>query len=244
MELTVKDVANLLTVTEKTIYRWLKNGSLPAYRVSNHYRFNRAELLEWATSRQINVSADLFREPNNAQVPLHGLWEALSLGGIHYRVEGHNKESALRSVVGLMRLPQEVDRDFLLQVLLAREALASTAIGDGIAIPHVRNPIVLHVTEPLVCLCFLEKPIDFNSLDGRLVHCLFTLVSPTVKTHLYLLSRLAYALRDKGFRDVIEKQGSREKILSEIARVESGLQQNQSQPAVGLAGQPTSAGEI
>jgi len=229
MELTVKDVANLLVVTEKTIYRWLKQGSLPAYRVSNHYRFNRAELLEWATSRQINVSADIFREPTNAQVPLHSLYEALSVGGIHYRVEGHNKESALRNVVGLMRLPQDVDRDFLLQVLLAREALASTAIGDGIAIPHVRNPIVLHVTEPMVCLCFLEEPIDFNSLDGRPVHCLFTLVSPTVKTHLYLLSRLAYALRDRSFRDLIEKQGSREKILSDIARVESALQENQSQ---------------
>ncbi len=232
MELTVKDVANLLTVTEKTIYRWLKQGSLPAYRVSNHYRFNRAELLEWATSRQINVSADLFREPANAQIPLYSLGEALSLGGIHYRVEGHNKESALRSVVGLMRLPQDVDRDFLLQVLLAREALSSTAIGDGIAIPHVRNPIVLHVTEPVVCLCFLEEPIDFNSLDGRPVHCLFTLVSPTVKTHLYLLSRLAYALRDGSFRNVIEKQGSREKILCEIARVESGLQQSPPEPAV------------
>lgn len=236
MELTVKDVANLLTVTEKTIYRWLKQGSLPAYRVSNHYRFNRAELLEWATSRQINVSTDLFREPTHAQVPLHSLCEALSLGGIYYRVEGHDKESALRSVVGLMRLPQDVDRDFLLQVLLAREALASTAIGDGIAIPHVRNPIVLHVTEPLVCLCFLEEPIDFSSLDGRPVHCLFTLVSPTVKTHLYLLSRLAYVLRDKGFRDVLERQGSREKILCEIARVESTLQQSQSEPA--LSGSP------
>jgi len=233
MELTVKDVANLLVVTEKTIYRWLKQGSLPAYRVSNHYRFNRAELLEWATSRQINVSADLFREPTNAQVPLHSLGEALSLGGIHYRVEGHDKESALRNVVGLMRLPSDVDRDFLLQVLLAREALASTAIGDGIAIPHVRNPIVLHVTEPMVCLCFLEEPIDFNSLDGRPVHCLFTLVSPTVKAHLYLLSRLAYALRDTSFRDLIEKQGSREKILSDIARVESALQQNQLQPTSG-----------
>jgi PTS system nitrogen regulatory IIA component len=188
---------------------------------------------EWATSRQINVSVDLFHEPNNTKVPLYTLWEALSLGGIHYRVEGHNKESALRSVVRLMRLPQEVDRDFLLQVLLAREALASTAIGDGIAIPHVRNPIVLHVTEPMVCLCFLEEPIDFNSLDGRPVHCLFTLVSPTVKTHLYLLSRLAYALRDTSFRDLIEKQGSREKILSDIARVESALQQNQLQPTSG-----------
>jgi PTS system nitrogen regulatory IIA component len=223
MQLTVRDVASLLSVTEKTIYRWLKRGSLPAYRVNNHYRFNRAELLEWATAHQINVSVDVFREPSDAEVPLHALSEALSLGGIYYRVEGENKESALRNVVALMRLPAEVDREFLLQVLLAREAMASTAIGDGIAIPHVRNPIVLHVTEPIVCLSFLEKPIDFNSLDGKPVSCLFTLVSPTVKAHLHLLSRLAYVLRDRDLRGVLQNQGSREEILSGIARIESGL---------------------
>jgi PTS system nitrogen regulatory IIA component len=56
MQLTVKDVAKLLNVNEKTIYRWLKQGSLPAYQLGNQYRFNKAELLEWATSRQIGVS--------------------------------------------------------------------------------------------------------------------------------------------------------------------------------------------
>ena len=227
MQLSVKDVANLLKVNEKTIYRWLKKGSLPAYRVGDHYRFNRAELLEWVTSHQIGVSADLFHEPENLQVPIYSLLDALTLGGIYYRIEGENKESAIKNVVGLTKLPQEVDRDFLLQVLLAREAMASTAIGDGIAIPHVRNPIVLHITEPIVSLCFLEKPIDFNSLDGKPVNCLFTLISPTVKTHLHLLSRLAYALRDNGFRNVVKKQGSREEIFSEIARIESSLKQNQ-----------------
>ena len=212
----------------------MKNGSLPAYQVGNRYRFNRAELLEWATSRQINVSANLFQEPDNAQTPKRGLLEALTLGGIYYRVEGKDKESAIRSVVELMRIPPEVDRNFLLQVLLAREAMASTAIGDGIAIPHVRNPIVLHVSEPIVSLCFLEKPIDFDSLDGKPVNCLFTLVSPTVKAHLHLLSRLAYALRDNNFRQVIEKQGSREEIFSEIARIESGLKQNQPSVETGV----------
>jgi len=233
MQLNVKDVANLLSVNEKTIYRWLKRGSLPAYKVNSHYRFNRAELLEWVTSRQINVSVDVFQESNNTQVPSYLFSEALSLGGIYYRVEGKNKESALGNVVGLMKLPPEVDREFLLQVLLAREALASTAIGDGIAIPHVRNPIVLHVTEPIVCLCFLEKPVDFNSLDGKSVYCLFTLVSPTVKAHLHLLSKLAYILRDRDFKKVLERQGSREEILSEIVRIESRLQQNQSAPGTG-----------
>lgn len=223
MQLTVRDVADLLSVSEKTIYRWLKRGSLPAYRVNNHYRFNRAELLEWATSRQINVSVDVFHEPSNAQIPLYALSEAISQGGIYYRIEGEDKESALRNVVGLMKLPAEVDRGFLLQVLLAREAMASTAIGDGIAIPHVRNPIVLHVTEPIVCLSFLEKPVDFDSLDGKPVNCLFTLVSPTVKAHLHLLSRLAYTLRDENLRRVLERQGSREEILSTITRIESDL---------------------
>lgn len=228
MHLTVKDVANLLSVTEKTIYRWLKKDTLPAYRVNNHYRFNRAELLEWATSRQINVSTDIFQESGGEKISLHALSEALSLGGIYYRVEGKDKEAVLRNVVGLMRLPPEVDRDFLLQVLLAREAMASTAIGNGVAIPHVRNPIVLHVMEPVVCLSFLENPIDFSSLDGKPVNCLFTLVCPTVKAHLHLLSRLAFMLRDQDLGQVLRRQGNREEILSGIARVESRLQQSQS----------------
>lgn len=63
-------------------------------------------------------------------------------------------------VVEAMRLPEAVDREQLLQVLLAREALASTAIGDGVAIPHVRNPIVLHVARPAITLCLLERPVD------------------------------------------------------------------------------------
>ena len=66
-----------------------------------------------------------------------------------------------------MKLPDDVDREFLYQVLLAREALGSTGIGDGIAIPHVRNPIVLHLSRPTVTLCFLEQPVDFGALDGQ-----------------------------------------------------------------------------
>ena len=85
-----------------------------------------------------------------------------------------------------MRLPEEVDSEFLYQVLLAREALGSTGMGDGIAIPHVRNPIVLHLSRPMVTLCFLETPIDFGSLDGKPVTTLFTLISPTVRAHLHL----------------------------------------------------------
>jgi len=223
MQLGVHDVSKLLNVSEKTIYRWVNQGILPAYRVNEQYRFNRAELLEWATSRRMNVSAVLFDEPESHAIPIPSLVEGLQVGGIFYRLSGGDKESALRAVVEHMRLPEEVDRDFLLRVLLAREGLQSTGIGDGIAIPHVRNPIVLHVPRPTITLCFLEKAVDFGALDYQPVHVLFSLISPTVRAHLRLLSRLAFALHDPGFKKAVIRQAAREEILREAQRVEDSL---------------------
>ncbi len=228
MQLTVRDVARLFTVSEKTVYRWLDQQSLPGYRVNSQYRFNRAELLEWAMAHRINVSAELFSEPESANTRLESLAESIKAGGIYYRVGGADKTSALRSVVELMHLPSEVDREFLLNVLLAREEIASTGIGEGIAIPHVRNPIVLHVPEPTVSLCFLEKPIEFKAIDNRPVYCLFTIISPTVRAHLHLLSRLGFALRDAKLKNAIETQASREDIFSHVARVEAELDKSKS----------------
>jgi len=224
MQLNVRDAARLLSISEKTIYRWINQGNLPAYRVNEQYRFNRAELLEWATARKIRVSPEIFEEPEEASGRPLGLVEALRTGGIFYRLEGQDRESVLRAIVDNLRLPEEVDREFLFRVLLAREALESTGVGDGIAFPHVRNPIVLHVPRPTVTLFFLERPVDFKAIDGKPVFALFTLISPAVRAHLHLLSRLAYFLRDPGFKKVILRQGSREDILDEAQRVESAVQ--------------------
>jgi PTS system nitrogen regulatory IIA component len=101
--------------------------------------------------------------------------------------------------------------------------MGSTGIGDGIAIPHVRNPIVLHIPHPSVTLCFLDHPVEFGALDGLPVSTLFTLVSPTVRSHLHLLSKLAFALRDPQFRAVIANRGSRDEILQEARRVEKNI---------------------
>jgi PTS system nitrogen regulatory IIA component len=224
MNLSVRDAANLLKVSEKTIYRWIHQQAVPAYRVQDQYRFNRAELLEWATARRMNVSSDIFLEPEADGQPVPSVIAALEAGGVFYRVSGSNKESALREVVQLLRLPDEVDREFLLRVLLAREAIASTAVGDGIAIPHVRNPVVLHVGRPSIALCFLEEPIEYGALDGKPVRTLFTIISPTTRAHLHLMSKLAFVLRDAGVRGAIERQDSRLDLLREIGRAEEQLQ--------------------
>jgi PTS system nitrogen regulatory IIA component len=126
MNLSVRDAANLLSVSEKTIYRWIKLETIPAYRVADQYRFNRAEILEWATSRRMNVSSEIFAEPEAASQPIPALLTALEAGGVFYRVSGFDRESALREVVEILRLPDEVDRPFLLRVLLVRVSRSRT----------------------------------------------------------------------------------------------------------------------
>jgi PTS system nitrogen regulatory IIA component len=222
MQLGVRDVARILNVSEKSIYRWIQQGQIPAYKVNDQYRFNRAELLEWATSKKINVSTEMFAESDAAAELMPDFADSIEAGGIFYRLEGGEKESALRSVVGVMKLPPDMDRELLLRVLLARESMASTGIGDGIAIPHVRNPIVLSVSHPAICLCFLEKPIEFGAIDDKPVHTLFTLVSPTVRIHLYLLSRIAHALRDPAFKEVVARQAPREEIMAAARAMGTG----------------------
>jgi PTS system nitrogen regulatory IIA component len=222
-KLTVREAAELLNASEKSVYRWIKQGRLPAYRINDQYRINRAELLEWATAHKVQVSPEIFAEPESESGQVPSLEEALRAGGIHYRVGGHDKASVLHAVVDAMRLPEDVDREFLYQVLLAREALGSTGVGDGIAIPHVRNPIVLHLSRATVTLCFLERPVDFGALDGQPVSTLFTLISPTVRAHLHLLSRLAFTLRDPRFHAALRTQASREEILGALHAAEAAL---------------------
>jgi PTS system nitrogen regulatory IIA component len=223
MNLSVKEAARLLSVSEKTVYRWIKQEIVPAYRVHAQYRFNRAELLEWATARRISLPPEAFPEPEVAALPLPSLSEALEAGGVFYRIEGRNRDEVLADVVAHLRLPDEVDRSYLLQSLIAREQLASTGVGEGIALPHPRNPALLPVTRATVTLCFPEYPVAFKALDGHPVHALLTLVAPSLRVHLHLLSRLGFLLRDQGFRRALANRGSREEVFSALRQAEERM---------------------
>ena len=217
MQLDVKGAADLFSVSQKTISLWIKTKKLPSYQVNEQYWFNRAELLEWATEQKVTLSGQII-EVENGQASVR-LDETLRLGGIFHHIGGTDKASVLSSVVAVMNLPPAVDRITFCQLLLARESLGSTAIGDGIAIPHVRHPIVLQTLHPTLTLCFLEHPIDFGAEDGRPVDILFTLASPTVRTHQHLLAALALGLKDSRFRSVVTRKASGEEIMEEARAV-------------------------
>jgi PTS system nitrogen regulatory IIA component len=227
MILYVKDVAKLLSLPEKTIYKWIKRNELPATKIGNEYRFNRVEILEWATSKGLAVSPDLFRDdPSPAVRAEASLARALKTGGIHYHVEGADRETVLRTIVETITLPPGTDKKGLADALIARENLCTTAIGEGIAIPHVRNPVVISIDSPVISLCFLERGVDFGALDKKPVDTVFTLFTPNVRTHLNVLSRLSFALHRAEIRTSLRQDAPPESIFRALETFEASLDQS------------------
>jgi PTS system nitrogen regulatory IIA component len=220
MQLTVHQAASYLGVNEATVRRWITQRGLPAHRVNERLHLNAIELWEWATENGIAVSRRLLDQARRRPDDVAPLSELLAVGGIHHDVGGEGKTDVLREIVARLPLPADTDRAFLVTVLEAREAMGSTGIGGGIAIPHVRNPIVLHVEAPFVTLCLLRHPVDFDAVDGKPVHALFTVISPSVPAHLRILAQLGFILRDEAMRRLLAQRGSATELLARIRALE------------------------
>ncbi len=213
MQLLVSDVATLFGVPEKTVLKWIRAGEIPVHSVNAEYRFSRDELLEWAQASKRPIPPSLVVADGALS-----LAEALRAGGVQADVAGQDVRSVLAEVVRALAVPEGLDRAALLEVLLAREAAGTTAVGDGIAMPHVHSPIVLAAERPSVTVSYLARPVDFQAPDGQPVQVLFTLVSPTVRVHLQLLAQLAFWLRTPGFRAAVARRAG----LDELVRLASG----------------------
>jgi PTS system nitrogen regulatory IIA component len=215
MYLRIQDAAEIFDVPEQTIERWIDKEGLPTTRVRGEYRFQRSELLEWAAEKRVPFSR-MEEEHGGAS-----LAAALEAGGVHHGVPGTEKQAVLRAIVERLPDVPGMTKEELLGVLVAREELGSTAVGDGIAIPHVRRPVVLRGVRALVMLSFLEAPIVFDAAGSK-VSTLFTLVTPTVHTHLSLLARIAKIAHDPRVRALLASRSAKEELLSAIRSAEGG----------------------
>ena len=222
MFLKIVDIVASLGVDEKTVLGWIKKKGLPAHLVNGRYQINQVDLLEWATTNDVKIPPQMFAIPaTEDKLPL--ISGALARGGIYFDVPGDDLKTALKSVVERLPLPPHMDQDFLYQTLLAREALGSTAIGHGIAIPHVRNPILSQSQEPAVSLCFLTRPIDFKAVDDKPVHILFTLITPNVKIHLQMLAGLSFMLHEQRFMELLNSTPGKDEIIAMVTELEESI---------------------
>lgn len=221
MQVTLRNAAAYLGVSESTARRWIAERGLPVHEADERLYLNAVELWEWATENRVPISRSLLEHARQAPDAVPPVATLLRAGGIFYDIEATDKSGLLRAFVARLPLPPTQDRETLLNVLEAREAMGSTGIGNGIAIPHVRNPVVLHVDQPFVTLCLLRRPVDFEAIDHRPVSSLFMVISPTVPVHLRILAQLGFLLRDETLRGLLGRRAPAEEILSRIEGLEA-----------------------
>ncbi len=223
MQLTFRDIELAFEINEKILYQWLNTLGLPAVKANDQYYFNSVEVLEWALKNQIPLTSGALKLCEKSRPGVDIFMPALVRGGVYSGISGAAREEVLENVLKILPLPGNIDRVALKEILLSREQTGTTGIGNGIAIPHVKHPVILAGLEPVVGLFFLEGSVDFAAFDGQRVHTLFVILTGSFKGHLSLLSRLAFCLQEESVKAVLGRRASREEILAAFQVAESKI---------------------
>ncbi|MCB1148892.1 MAG: helix-turn-helix domain-containing protein, partial [Chlamydiia bacterium] len=130
MDLQIKDVAELLNVSEGTVLKWIKNGKIPAYKLDEQYRFSRSEIEEWLVRHQ--GQHDEEKADNAKGSSAFSLYRAINKGGIHVRVPGETKEDVILHATRSIAKNLPFDSQSIGELLLEREKLTPTALNEGL----------------------------------------------------------------------------------------------------------------
>ncbi|CAB5088751.1 PTS IIA-like nitrogen-regulatory protein PtsN [Olavius algarvensis associated proteobacterium Delta 3] len=227
MKLSMAQIAEHLDLPVQTVERWIRQGRIPVHREGRSCAFHRATLERWARAHNLTFSPPRSRRETpdaEASEKLENLLPVMQRGGVHYGLRAEGVASALVEVTARIPNIARESRDELLEGLLEREQLASTGIGNGIAIPHLRTPLSELLSEPVITTCFPARPVEFGAIDDRPVFVFFALLCPSVKAHLHLLSRLSYCARDNAFIEFLRSAPAEEDLFERIAGFEKQLE--------------------
>ena len=208
MDLKIKDVAELLNVSETTIRRWLTDGKIPAYRINHQYRFSRIEIENWMMGCKLKSQEEgssffnekqiypPLEEGQEASVRSGGmqhfcLYRAIHQGDVFSTIPGKTKEELIRGTTKFIAQKLNVDAEVLSELLIDRENMMPTALNNGIAVPHTRDFLRKGPLD-MVFVVYPKEPIEYGALDGKPVHALFFLFASNDKGHLQLLAKLAH----------------------------------------------------
>lgn len=227
MDLKIKDVAELLNVSEITVRRWVTDGRIPYYRLNHQFRFSRNEIENWMLScKQFPAftldESEPFQERLGTQQ--FSLYRAIHKGGVYKDVPGSTKEEVIRAAVERISADICLDADVITELLLDREKLMSTALSNGVAVPHTRD-FLLQESFDVVAVVFPKEPIDYGALDAEPVDILFFLFACDDKRHLHLLAKLAHLSSKPENLSYLREHPSKEQLLDHIKQWETGLRE-------------------
>lgn len=238
MDLTMDEVADLLDVPKEQVESWLSEGSIPSYQLNQQEPlFSRSEIEAWIMRRrregesfgEIRQQGGKRVAPSSSSRNTKGirsfaLYRALSRGNVYYDISGETKEEIFSQVMGRIAPTMDLDVEVVTELLLDRETMTPTALGNGIGIPHTRELLLLGSYD-VIGIVYLEKAIAYGSLDGQPVDILFFLFASDDKRHLNLLAKIAHLSTQPDMMSYLRTRPEKEALLEKIRVWESLLAQ-------------------
>jgi PTS system nitrogen regulatory IIA component len=204
--LTARQLADYLQLSARTIYRLLERGGLPAVKVGGQWRFPKTAIDQWIELRASKLAPDDLRAlGSDAAGPDLQISSLIAEPNALIVVPADNRDAVIRNFVSQVRLPEIVDLDVLIERIILREDLCSTAVPEGIAFLHTPRsmPRVL-IQHDLVAFGRIARPVSFGALDGSRTDLLALLLARDERSHLALLAKTARLCREpdvvKGLR--------------------------------------------
>ncbi|MDR3123765.1 MAG: PTS sugar transporter subunit IIA [Treponema sp.] len=180
--LTIDEVAKYLRVSERTVYDWAQKGEIPSGKIGTVWRFKKSAIERWVNDR---LSAHTITSPM-ATLAVETIIAPDRILMLNYSTK---RDVLLTLANSLANAPQVKNRQELVTEILKREELMTTAMGRGIAIPHVR---LASVTDLIVAIGISQTDIiDFQALDDEPVRLVF-MVAAAYNQHTYYLQTISF----------------------------------------------------
>lgn len=144
------------------------------------------------------------------------LSELIHRGGVIESCEGSSAEEIYRNVIAGMSFPSGISNEVIFNAVCSRERIMSTAVGNGVALPHARIPVIRENEDQRVCVIYPKNPVSMNAPDERKVSVMFMILTQNQQTHLDVLSKLVTLLQKTQFKKLLEKHAGEAELLNMI----------------------------
>ncbi|MDR1908560.1 MAG: PTS sugar transporter subunit IIA [Spirochaetaceae bacterium] len=214
--LTIEEVAKYLRVSERTVYDWAQKGELPAGKIGTVWRFKKLEIERWVNDRLAVRNL----EPQFSAIQAETI---VSPDRIVFMSYSTKRDALLALADNLAAAPQVKNRQELAAEIIKREDLMSTAVGRGIAIPHVR---LASVTDLVVSVGISRIDIvDFLALDDEPVRILL-MIAAAYNQHAYYLQTLSFfsaRLKNRALRESLLETETPQEVYALLTNTQRPL---------------------
>jgi PTS system nitrogen regulatory IIA component len=223
----LQQLASYLRRDSREVQKLADRGQLPGRKIAGQWKFSRAEILTWVSTQLPGYSEEqLFNLEDNpvGEAPDRLVGTVLTEASIAVPLQARTRGSVLQQLVAAAeRTWQVYDADALLEALKLREEMASTAMDNGVAIPHPRRPLPNALGETVVVFGRTLSGIPYGGPHGALSDLFFLVCCRDDRTHLRVLARIARLCMQPGLLEQLRSADTVEESYRVLEAAEREL---------------------